>query len=177
MEPQFECRFTQDWYYTKRLYACTRKRRWPLTVFWSCFTIFLLGMAVIQLLSSSAFLFGILYLLLAVYSAWRGFGGYLRLRRSWKKTCARTGTDSLETVVTFGDCVRIRSDEIQNLEIDWPTFEKWKAYDAGEYIHFSLHRKGKQQGGSLYVPRAGFADGTGEEFLAWLEKEHPAFFE
>lgn len=177
METQFECRFTQDWYYTKRLYSYTRKKRWPLTVFWACFTIFLLGMAGFQMLSSSGVTFGLLYLLLAFYSAWRGFGGYVRLRENWKATCARTGTDSSETVVTFGDCVRIQSAEIQNLEIDWPTFEKWNAYDAGEYIHFALPRKGKQGGGSLYVPRAGFADGTGEAFLEWLEQEHPAFFE
>ena len=173
MTPAFECRYTQDWVFTKRLYAHTRKRDWPFVVFWSCFTLFLAGGAVVLLLSSGTFMFGVVAAMMALAAAWKGFGGRIRLRWKWKETCEKLGSDQIETVVSFGDRVYISSSDETALEYDWPDFEKLTVYDSGEYLYF----KGNRKTGSLYIPRSGFADGTGEAFLAWLEQSHPAMFQ
>ena len=173
MTPAFECRYTQDWMFTKRLYAHTRKRDWPFVVFWTCFTLFLAGGAVLLLLSSTSFMFGVILGMMALVAAWKGFGGGIRLRWNWKETCEKLGSDQIDTVVAFGDRVCISGTDGTALELDWPSFEKLTVYDAGEYLYF----KGDRKIGSLYLPRSGFADGTGEAFLEWLEQEHPAVFE
>jgi len=169
VDEEFVCRYVQDWAYTQTLYAHTRKQD-PIRFFWYALIPLVLALAAHYLLRGSVF-FGTIYVLILLQALWKAFGGHIRLRRRWAKTCRTAGTDRIETTVTFGTQVTVADSSGVRMEFPWARFEKLCLRESGPYLRFSGDRR---RDGRLYIPRAGFADGTGEAFLAWIAAEHPA---
>lgn len=166
MGQSFECRFIQDWEYTKQLYLYTVKQNRKWGYFWCAFALLLVGVTVNFFLVEHSPFFGTIYLLITVFAVWRGFGGLFRVRRRWKKDHA--GKEMIESVFTFGDRLRISANDGVALEVEWFAAEKLKLREFGPYLKFTgLEKK------SFYLPRTGFEDGTGQAFLDWIAREHP----
>ena len=169
----FECRYVQDWAYTKALYAHNKQHSLFLTIWWSAFTAIPLVLGVYNLKADNVLL-GVLCLAASAYSLFRLLGDSTRLRRKWKKTCQLAGSDRIEACVTFSDHIQMKDSSGTDLYLHWADFEKLKLHDDGPYIRFSSLNKKE---GSIYLPNSGFEDGTAEAFLAWMRKEHPVMFQ
>lgn len=172
MDVKFACRFIQDWDYTKNVYAQTRRSGRPLLFWWYGLAFFTFLLMVDSLFIQRDLVFAPLHLILFLFTLWKGFGGPLRIRRRWKKTCKQRGKDCVETVFQFGDKTRVSDDSGVAIEFSWEVFEKaYRLKDMGPYLKFQGIPRQK---GNLYLPKSGFEDGNGETFLAWIREEHPA---
>ena len=144
----------------------------PRLLWWYGLTLFTFLLMADSLFLRRDSVFGPLHLLLFLFTLWKGFGGPVRVRRRWKKICKQRGKDCIETVFQFGDTVRLSDDSGVAIEFTWDVFEKsYKLKEMGPYLKFEDSPKKKN---NLYLPEYGFADGSGDAFLAWVREVHPA---
>ena len=175
MTTRFECRYIHDWAYTKDVYLLSMKRTPYFILWWCALAAFTLVMALYQFFIRHSTTFGVIFLALLPLVLWRGFGGIFRVRRRWKQTCERMGSNSIEMLFLFGSTVRISDGSGTSAEMPWDAFKKsYKLQDMGPYLKLEGRGTDPKQKGNLYLPRTGFEDGTGEAFLSWIGQKHPA---
>jgi len=167
----FECRYNHDWPYTKALADHIRARKrlpWIILLVLCCaMLVFCLWVGTLHVLFSVYF---ILMIAVCVYRVflWRR----LSSRAQWERVSLAAKSDSIETVFTLdGQGVRFAERGIPAGSFPWTAC----AHVAGDGDWLAITMKGKKKaaGASLFLPRKGFADGTGEAFLAWLAKDRP----
>lgn len=167
---EFTCRFIHNWDYTKALYLVTRRQNWNILCLWAVLAAVCAGMAVYSWRQGAFSSRGVFYIVLLLFALLRGFGGIIRVRLQWKQNCKRWGKEQIETVFTLGEEIRVSEDTGASGEISWSQIALLQK--MGRFLTLQLKTGGKQKS-FIYLPRDGFADGTGEEFLSWLIWKHP----
>ncbi len=168
---RFECRYDHDWAYTKALTGHIRNRkrlRWAvLLVFCSIMLTFCLRVGTLHVLFSVYFALMIVFCLYRLF-LWRR----LSSRAQWERASQAAGTDRVETVFTL-DGEGVSFSERGNPIGRFPWSACARVSDEGDWIAVTLKGKKRPTGATFFLPRRGFSDGTGAEFLAWLSKERP----
>ena len=166
----FTCEYTQNWERVQWVGRMERSRNRKWKTAWIVFCVFCLGMAAFCAAAElSGWLTG-LYGLMALFCLYRAFlRGMLRMRRQWKRSCEMMGDNHYEVVFLLGDNIRIEEGGSHAVELPWERIGS--VAEAGDCLRLSGREKWNQV--CFYLPRAGFADGTGRAFLEWLDREHP----
>ena len=161
---RFRCRYVQDWTYVKALDRhIGRTSRKIRGFFW--LWVVLLVLCVVLMLDSGPF--RAVYAVMAVYSAYRAFfHRAVMLRVSWNRTRRQKGTDRIETAVEFGESIIVTDDSGASVNLPWSTLKEIR--DSGDYFEL-LNGVAR----SVYAPKAGFEDGTGQAFWSWIGQERP----
>ena len=161
---RFTCRYVQDWTYVKTLDRhISRTNRKIRGFFWAW--VVLLILCVILTLDSGPF--RVVYAIMAVYFAYRAFfHRAVMLRVSWNRTRKQKGTDRIEVAVEFGESILVTDDSSASVNLPWSTLKEIQ--DSGNYFEL-LNGVARR----VYVPKAGFEDGTGRAFWNWIGQEHP----
>lgn len=165
-QARFTCRYVQDWDYVRALNRhIGRTDRKIRGFFW--FWVVLLVLCAVLALDSGP-LPGV-YIVMAVYCAYRAFfHRAAMLRVSWNRTCKQKGTDRIDTTIQFGESIHVTDDSGVSVNIPWSTLKEIR--DSGDYFELL---NGATRQGCVYVPKAGFEDGTGRACWDWLGREHP----
>lgn len=166
----FTCSYTQDWERVQRVsrMEAARDRRWKRR--WLVWLAVCLLMLVFSLATQVSGWLGALYGVLALFCLYRALlRGPLRVRRQWRRSCALMGADHYRVAFLLGDNIRIEEGGSHAVELPWT--QLGAVTETEEFLR--LEGREKREKICFYLPRAGFGDGTGAAFLAWLDREHP----
>lgn len=145
-----------------------RDRRWKRR--WLVWLAVCLLMLVFSLATQVSGWLGALYGVLALFCLYRALlRGPLRVRRQWRRSCALMGADHYRVAFLLGDNIRIEEGGSHAVELPWT--QLGAVTETAEFLR--LEGREKRERVCFYLPRAGFGDGTGAAFLAWLDREHP----
>lgn len=168
---EFQCRYIHDWTYTKALSDHIRRRRrlpWIVLLAFCC-----LMLAFCLWVKTLPVLLSIYFACMVAFCFYRAFlWRRLSTRAQWERVCAVAKTDRIETVFTLDD-KKVRFTEQGTSAGSFPWSACARVSDDGDWIAVTLKGKKRPAGTTFFLPRRGFPDGTGAEFLAWLSKERP----
>lgn len=174
---ELECRYTHDLDYNMALFRQVRRQNIWTYFFWVLFLVFTIVMSVVTFREKRGMNVATgIYIVFSLTAVGAMLLPSFQVRNAWKKNCAKWGREKFETVVTFGDSVRLNDDTGMEADIPWHKIAELKK--AGTFLILRGEEKQKakkrpRKVDYLYCPLSGFSDGTGQVLLDWMKEHHP----
>ena len=166
----FMCSYMQDWERVRQINRLERRRNRKWKRLWLVLLVFSLLMLAFCLAARLSGWLAAVYAGVAAFCLYRAFlRRPLLVRRQWRRSCSLMGAERYQVVFTLGNNIRIEEGGSHAVELPWTRLKAVTA--AGDFLRLEGGERREQI--CFYLPRAGFEDGTGDAFLAWLGLEHP----